>query len=323
MKAIVCTNYGPPEVLRIEEVEKPTPKDNEILIKVHATTVSAADYRVRGFNVPPSVWLPARLEMGIRKPRQAILGTELSGEVEAIGRDVKKFKKGDKVFAATWLKFGAYVEYKCLPEDALIALKPRNTSYEEASAITFGGFTALFFLKKAHIQKGQKVLIYGASGSVGTYAVQIAKSFGAEVTSVCSTQNKKLVKSLGADKIIDYTNEDFAKKNEEYDVIFDTTGKSSFESCMKALKRNGTYLQTVSEPMLLLRMQWIAKTSHKKLFGGTAAGTIEDLFFLRKLVEEGKIKPVIDKVYPFNEIVNAHRYVDQGHKKGNVVIKVI
>lgn len=317
MKAIVYEKYGPPEVLQIKEVEKPTPKDNEVLIKVYATTVSTADCRMR--KADPFL---VRFYSGLTRPKKVtVLGTELSGEIESIGKDVKLFKKGDQVFAATWvLKFGAYVEYKCLAEDAMVAIKPNNISYEESSAITFGGFTALHFLKKANIQKGQKVLIYGASGCVGTYAVQLAKYFGAEVTGVCSSKNVELIKSIGADKVIDYTKEDFAKNNEMYDVIFDTVGKSLFSGCMNALKKEGTYLQAVAMPGLLIRMRWVSITSSKKLIGGTAAPKTENIMFLKKLVEKGKLKSVIDKTYLFKQIVEAHKYVDKGHKKGNVVI---
>jgi NADPH:quinone reductase-like Zn-dependent oxidoreductase len=316
MKAIICTNYGPPEVLQLKEVAK-------VLVKVHATTVSVADLRIRGFNVPPSFWLPARLTLGLKKPKQAILGADLAGEIEQVGKDVKQFKKGDGVFAYTEHLGGAYAEYICLPEDGCLALKPVNITYEEAAAVPFGGNTALHFLKKARIQKGQKVLIYGASGAVGTSAVQLAKYFGAEVTGVCSSANLELVKSLGADNVIDYTKEDFTKNGKTYDVIFDTVGKSSFSGCMRSLKKAGVYLQTVALPPLAIRMRLTAMTSSKTLIGGTAIPETENLIFLKELIESGKFKPVIDRRYPLEQIVEAHRYADMGHKKGNVVITVI
>jgi 2-desacetyl-2-hydroxyethyl bacteriochlorophyllide A dehydrogenase len=322
VKVIVCTKYGPPEVLQLQEVERPIPKDIEVLVKIYATTVSVADSRVRGFKVPLSFWLPARIALGLRKPKQAILGAELAGEVESVGKDVKLFQKGDRVFAYLGHRFGAYAEYLCLPEDWVMALKPTNLTYEEAAAIPFGGNTALHFLKKGHIQRGQKVLIYGASGAVGTYAVQLAKYFGAEVTGVCSTSSMELVRSLGAEKVIDYTKEDFAKKAETYDVIFDTVGKSSFSGCMRSLKKEGVYLQTVAVSPLTVFMRWTSMTSGKTLIGGTATPNTENLHFLKELAEAGKLKPVIDRRYPLEHIVEAHRYVDQGHKKGNVVIIV-
>jgi NADPH:quinone reductase-like Zn-dependent oxidoreductase len=322
MKAVVYTEYGPPEVLQLEEVEKPVPKDNEVLIKVYATTVTAGDCRARSFTVPRSAWLPARIALGIRKPRKAILGLELAGEIESIGKDVKQFKKGDQVFAATLIGFGAYAEYRCLPEDAAVAIKPSNITYEEAAALPIGARTALHYLRKANLQRGQKVLVYGASGSVGTYAVQLAKYFGAEVTGVCSTANLELVKSLGADKVIDYTVEDFAAEGETYDVVFEAVDKSSFSDCMRSLKKEGTYLN-VTAPLPGIRMLWTKMTSSKKiLLGENSPEKAEDLIFLKDLVEAGKIKPVIDRCYPLEEIVEAHRYVDQGHKKGNVVITV-
>ena len=320
MKAVICTKYGPPEVLQLREVEKPVPKDNEILIKVYATTVTSGDTRIRSFRVPISFWLPARIALGIKSPKINILGAELAGEIGSVGKDVTKFKVGDQVFAYPGHHGGGYAEYTCMGEDSAIAIKPANLTYEEAAAVPFGGNTALYFLKQANIKDGQKVLIYGASGSVGTYAVQLAKYFGAEVTGVCSTSNIDLVKSLGADKVIDYTNENFNKNGEIYNVIFDTVGKSSFSDCMDSLQKEGFYLQTLAVPTLSLRMRWASIRSSKTLIGGTAVPKAENLNFLRELVETGKIKQVIDRTYPIEQMIEAHRYVDKGHKKGNVVI---
>jgi NADPH:quinone reductase-like Zn-dependent oxidoreductase len=322
MKAIVYEKYGPPDVLELREVAKPAPRENEILIKVHATTVSVADFRSRSFTVPRSVWLPARISLGLTKPKKPILGVELAGEVESVGKEVKRFKVGDPVFAATLISFGAYAEYKCLPEDAAISIKPSNISYEEAAALPIGARTALHFLRKAKVQPGQKVLVYGASGSVGTYAVQLAKYFGAEVTGVCSTANVELVKSLGADQVIDYTGEDFSKNGEMYDVIFVAVDKSSFSACMKALKKDGIYLN-VTTPLPGMQMLWAKMTGSKKIMlGENPPESAEDLTFIKQLVEAGRLKPVIDRSYPLEQIVEAHRYVDKGHKKGNVVITV-
>ncbi|WP_139489302.1 NAD(P)-dependent alcohol dehydrogenase [Brevibacillus dissolubilis] len=322
MKAIVYTKYGPPDVLQLQEVEKPAPKANEILVKIKATTVTAGDIRSRSFTVPRSVWLPARITLGFRQPKKAILGMELAGEVESVGKDVKRFKKGDQVFAASLVGFGAYAEYKCLPEDGPVSIKASNMTYEEAAAIPIGARTALFFLQKANIQSGQKVLVYGASGSVGTYAVQIAKYFGADVTGVCSTANVELVKSLGADQVIDYTVEDFSSTGETYDVIFEAVNKSSFLACMKSLKQDGTYIN-VTEPLPSLQMLWIQLTSSRKIIlSRNSPETAEALHFLKELVEAGKLKVVIDRAYALEEIVEAHRYVEKGHKKGNVVITV-
>ncbi|MDF2714404.1 MAG: NAD(P)-dependent alcohol dehydrogenase [Paenibacillus sp.] len=322
MKAIVCMKYGLPDVLRMKEVEKPEPKDNEIRVKVHATTVTVADIRTRSFTVPRSVWLPARFALGIRKPRKAILGMELAGEVEAVGKAVKRFKKGDQVFAATLIGRGSYAEYNCLPEDGAVAIKPCNATYEEAAAIPIGARTALHFLRKADIQSGQKVLVFGASGSVGTYAVQLAKYFGAHVTGVCSTANVEMVKSLGADVIVDYTKEDFSARGVTFDVIFEAVNKSSFAACMHSLTNNGVYIN-ITEPLPGPRMLWTKITSKKKLIlSQNSPETAEALYFLKELVEAGKLKAIIDKVYKFEQMIEAHKYVDQGHKKGNVVVTV-
>lgn len=322
MKAVICTKYGPPEVLQIKDVEKPSPKSNEILIKVKATTVAVADCRIRGFNVPISFWLPARIALGLRRPGKPILGVELAGEVESVGKDVKLFKKGDPIFASTIKDFGAYAEYKCLPEDWQIAVKPTNITFEEAAAIPIGARTALHYLKKGNIKAGQKVLIYGASGSVGTYAVQLVKFFEAEVTGICSSANLNMVKSLGADKVINYCAEEFTKKLGTYDMIFLAIDKWPFSICKKYLKGKGVYINATT-PLKSLQMLWASITSKKKLImGENPPDSAEDLNFLKDLVEAGTLKPVIDKSYTLDQIVEAHRYVDKGHKKGNVVITV-
>ena len=302
MKAIVATKFGGPEVLQLKEVQKPTPKDNELLIKVHATTVSAGDIRMRSLDVPPLFWLPARITLGFTKPKHPIYGMELAGDVEAIGKDVKNFKVGDPVFASTLTEnFGGYAEYKCMPEQAMLAIKPHNMTYEEAAAVPIGATTALRLLRKGSIQRGQRVLVYGASGSVGTYAIQLAKYFGAEVTGVCSTANLDMVKALGADHVIDYTKEDVSSRTERYDVIFDTLAKFPKSKYTKLLAPKGTYVS-------------MARLSTKE--------SMENLIFIRERIEAGEINAVIGRCYPLEQMVEAHRYVDTGHKQGNVVITV-
>lgn len=309
MKAVICTKYGPPEVLQLREIEKPTPKDNEVLVRIRATTAHIGDTKIRRFEpglgaLRDFFFKPLmRFMIGFRRPRKKILGMEFSGDVESVGKNVTKFKPGDKVFASTEFRLGSYAEYCCIPEKAAIALKPANMSYEEAAPVSNAGLTVLINLRKANIQNGQKVLIYGASGSVGTYAVQIARHFGAVVTGVCSTSNIEMVRSLGADTVIDYTKEDFTERKEKYDVIFDAVGKIKFSKRKKGLKNKGVYLSALA-------------------LSGNVVLKFEDLEYLKELCEKGELRTVIDKIYSLDQIVEAHRYVDKGHKKGNIVITV-
>jgi len=322
MKAIVWTKYGPPDVLQLKEVAKPTPKDNEVLIRIYTAAVTATDPTFR--RGEPFI---SRLFTGLLKPKSTIAGEILSGEIEAIGKDVKLFKKGDQVFGTTGMSLGAYAEYKCLPEEEALAIKPANMNYGEAAAVVDGTFGALSFLRKGNIQSGQEVLINGASGSVGTYAVQLAKYYGAEVTGVCSTSNSEMVKSLGADKVIDYTKEDFTKTGQTYDIIFDAVNKSSFSRCKGSLKQGGVYIFTGPSLANFLQMGLTSIVGSKKAVT-TAPGMMassektKDLIFLKELIEAGKLKSVMDRRYPLEQIAEAHRYVETGHKKGNVVITV-
>lgn len=302
MKAIVADKFGPPEVLQLREVEKPQPKEHEVLVKVHASTVTVGDHRMRSLDVPALFWLPARLTLGFTKPKHPIYGMELAGEVEATGKNVTRFKVGEQVFASTLTEdFGAHAQYKCLPETAMMAIKPANITYEEAAALPIGATTALRLLRKGKIQRGQKVLIYGASGSVGTYAVQLAKFFGAEVTGVCSTASVELVRSLGAERVIDYTKEDLSSVEARYDILYDTVGKFPKASYSRLLAPNGTFVS-------------MTRLSTKE--------GLENLIFIKELIEAGGLKVVIDRCYPLEETAEAHRYVDAGHKRGNVVISV-
>jgi NADPH:quinone reductase-like Zn-dependent oxidoreductase len=322
MKAAVYTRYGTPDVLEIKEVEKPVARDNEVLVRIHATTVAAADWRMR--KADPFL---IRFMNGLWRPKKVrILGMEFAGMVESVGKTVTRFREGDQVFGATGFKFGAHAEYLCLPEDATVAAKPVNMTFEEAAAVLFGGVSALHFLRKANIQAGQRVLIYGASGSVGIFAVQLAKHFGAHVTGVCSTANLALVKSLGADDVVDYTKEDFSRAGRIYDIVFDAVGKSGFSRSLKSLKRGGSYVRVGGSGRLssilggMLRGMWISMTGVARVISGVARGAAGDLSFLKGLIEAGKLRTVIDRRYSLDEIAEAHRYAEAGHKKGHVII---
>jgi NADPH:quinone reductase-like Zn-dependent oxidoreductase len=330
MKAIVWTKYGSPDVLQLKEIAKPIPKANEVLVKIYATTVTAGDCEARNLKMPILIRLPMRMYVGFRKPKRiTILGQELAGEIEAIGKDVKRFRVGDQVFGTTGLGFGAYAEYICLPETSamgVLATKPAHMTYEEAAAVPTGGLEALHFLRKGNTLasvRGEKVLIIGAGGSIGTFAVQLARYFGAEVTGVDSTSKLEMLRSIGADHVIDYTQEDFTRNGETYDVIFDVPGKSSYSRSIKSLKQNGRYLLANAGLSQMLRGPWTSMRSSKKVIFGAANQKTEDLIFLRDLFEAGQIKAVIDRCYPLEQIAEAHRYVEAGNKKGNVSITVM
>ena len=320
MKAIEFSAYGPPETLQIKDKETPVPGDKDVLIKVHATTISSGDVKLRSFDVGAMYKIPMGLYMGFRKPKRQFLGDDFSGVIESVGKSVETYKTGDQVFGTVGFKIGAHAEYISLPEDGSYTYKPANMTHEEAAAIPFGGHTALHFLNKADIRKGQKVLIYGASGSVGTYAVQIARHFGADVTGVCSTSNLEMVKSLGAD-VIDYTNEDYTSSG-PYDVVYETVGKGSYSGCMKVLKPKGTLILNA-----VFKFSWYLRAlasifSSKRVITGVAAERREDMALLKELAEAGELTPVIDRTFSFEEIAAAHQYVDGGHKKGNVVVRI-
>ena len=330
MKAIVYTEYGLPDVLQLVEIQKPTPKDNEILIKIYATSINYGDTLARNFkgippgkfNMPFIFYFPARMAFGFSKPKINTLGSEFAGKIEAVGKDVKLFKAGDQVFGYRGMSMGANAEYLCMPENGLVTIKPANMTYDEAATVPYGALTALNLLRSVNIQPGQKVLINGASGGIGSAAVQLAKHHGAEVTGVCGTPRLEFVKSLGADKVIDYTKEDFTKNGETYDLIFDILGKGSFAQCKNSLNQNGRYLLASFKMKQLFQMLWTSKIGSKKVICALSGEKIEDLLFIKKLVETGKIKTFIDKRYPLEQTAEAHRYIELGHKKGNVIITV-
>lgn len=299
MKAVVCPKYGPPEVLQLTDVPTPVPRDDEVLVRIHATAVTVSDCYIRGFRVSPAFWIPMALAVGFPRPRRPILGMVLAGEVEAAGQAVSGFRRGDRVFGQTMMRFGTYAEFTCVPQGSALAPMPSQATYEEAAAIPYGGLLALHFLQ-AKLRKGQRVAVYGASGAVGTTAVQLAKHFGTEVTGVCGPTNLDLVRSLGADAIVDYTREDFAERAASYDLIFDAVGKTSKSKCRKALAPGGLFVSVNGK--------------------GNLKPPVRDLVLLKELVETGRLKAVIDRCYPLEQIVEAHRYVEQGHKKGNVIL---
>lgn len=329
MNAIVYTKYGAPDVLHLKEITKPTPEANEIMVKICATTVNYGDLIARNFgnvsprefNMPAPLWLPARIAFGLKKPKNPILGSEFSGEVAAVGKDVKRFKVGEQVFGYLGHSKGAYAEYLCMPEDGVVAIKPTNMNHAEAATFPYGGIMALNILRKANIQPGQKVLIIGTSGGIGSAAVQLTKfHFEAEVTGICSTPRLAYVKALGAEKVIDYTQEDFTQNGKTYDLILDILGRSSFSQCKGLLKANGRYLLASFKTKQLVQMLWTSMVGSKKVICALAPEKTEDLLFIKELVEAGKIKSIVDKCYPMEETAEAHWYVEKGQKTGNIVI---
>jgi NADPH:quinone reductase-like Zn-dependent oxidoreductase len=330
MKAVIVTAYGSPDVLQYKEVAKPTPKDNEVLIRIHASSIGFGDIFVRNFKkvtprtftMPALLWLPTRIALGIRKPNIKILGAEFAGKIEAVGKDVKRLKPGDAVFGYRGISFGANAEYLCMPEAGLVAIKPSNMTDEEAATVPYGAMTALNLFRKVNIQPGQKVLINGASGGIGSHAVQLAKHFGAEVTGVCGTPRMAFVKALGADKVIDYTREDFTKNGETYDLIFDIMGKSSMSRCKKSLKPNGIHLFASFKLRHLFQMLWTSFRGGKKVICAMSGETLDDLHIVKELVEAGKIKAVIDRCYPLEQTADAHRYLESGSREGSIIITV-
>lgn len=323
MKAMVWTRYGPPEVLQLREVEKPAPKDNEVLIKVHAATVTMGDCEARRCKFPLYLWIPVRIYLGILRPKLLTLGQELAGEIEVVGKAVTKFKPGDQVFAATMLRFGAYAEYACLPEHYPILLKPANSTFAEAATIPTGGINGLHFVRSANVKAGERVLINGAGGSIGTYALQFAKARGAEVTCVDSAEKLEMLAALGADQVIDYRQEDFTRRDDAYDVIIDVVGKSSFSRSVAALKPHGRYVLGNPTVAGMILGRWTSITTDKRVLFKLADYPFEDFAYLKEQIEAGTLKAVIDRSYPLAETAEAHRYVEQGHKKGNVVIAIV
>jgi NADPH:quinone reductase-like Zn-dependent oxidoreductase len=323
MKAVVYTKYGPPDVLQLKEVEKPVPKEYEVLIKVHAAEATKTDCELRSFNFPVKwYWLPLRIAMGLIKPKKQILGGYFAGEVESVGKDVSKFKKGDQVFGTAKLRMGAYGEYVCLPASYTLVPKPYNVSFEEAAAVPLGGLNALHFLRKANIRKGEKVLVNGAGGSIGTFGVQIAKAMGAEVTAVDSTIKEEMLRRIGADHFSDYTKEDFTKSRKSYDIIFDMVAKSSYSECVKALNPKGRYLMANPRISDMLRSVLTSKLTDKTAIFVFAREKEEELFALKEMIEEGKIKPMVDKIFPLEQIAEAHLRVETEQRLGPVVISV-